>query len=63
MPSAYLKLSPIRAADPAVVAGAYDQMDGGDLTNTRHVIDPANNLYAPAISWGSEQLEITDFER
>ena len=57
-----MPLGQARAVAEAVVAGAYDRMDGSDLANTRHVIDPANNLYAPAIRWGSEQLKRTDFQ-
>jgi hypothetical protein len=55
-------LGQARALAEAVIRGAYDRMDGGDLANTRHVIDPANNLYVPAMRWASEQLDRTGFK-
>lgn len=57
-----LPLGQARAIAEAVLAGAYDRLDLDDLRNARHVIDPADNLYAPASKWGSEQLERTAFE-
>ena len=57
-----MPLGQARAIAEAVIKGAYDRMDGGDLANARHVIDPANNLYTPAMTWGNEQLERAGFE-
>lgn len=57
-----LPLGQARAVAEAVIKGAHDRMDVSDLRNTRHVINPANYLYAPAVSWGGEQLERTSFE-
>lgn len=57
-----MPLGQARAVAEAVVAGAHARMETTDLANTRHVIHPADDLYAPAIKWGSEQLELAGFE-
>lgn len=56
-----MPLDQARAVAEAVIKGSQDGMDDNHLANARHVVDPANNLYAPAIRWGSEQLERTGF--
>ncbi|MCD9198314.1 hypothetical protein [Aeromicrobium wangtongii] len=57
-----LPLGQARAVAEAVIGGAHDRMSHNDLKNSRHVIDPANNLYTPARRWGSQQLKRTGFE-
>lgn len=55
-------LNQARAIAEAVIKGAYDRMDGSDLANRRHAIDPASPLYAPATTWGDKQLDHIGFD-
>lgn len=57
-----MPLGQARAVAEAVIQGVHERMDGNDLANTRHVIDPAHNLYAPATKWGAYELERMGFE-
>lgn len=57
-----LPLGQARALAEAVIGGLHDRMSDNELANSRHVIDPANNLYAPAMRWGLVQLERAEFE-
>lgn len=57
-----MPLGQARAVAEAVIQGAYERMVGNDLANTKHVIDPAHNLYAPATKWGAYELERMKFE-
>jgi hypothetical protein len=57
-----MPLGQARAVAEAVIKVSHDRMDGADLANTRHVIDPAHHLYAPATAWGTYQLETANFE-
>lgn len=57
-----LPLGQARALAEAVIKGEHDRMDDSGLANARHMIDPASNLYAPAMQWGGEQLSKTGFE-
>ncbi|MBD8606037.1 hypothetical protein IFT73_04155 [Aeromicrobium sp. CFBP 8757] len=51
-----MSLGRARAIAEAVIHETYDRMDDNAMANTRHVIDRANHLYAPALAWGREQI-------
>ncbi|WP_210438803.1 hypothetical protein [Nocardioides xinjiangensis] len=57
-----MPLGQARAVAETVIKILHDRMDGNDLANTRHVIDPAHNLYAPATKWGAYELDRIEFE-
>ena len=55
-------LGQARAMAEAVISGEQDSSIDTELANTRHVLDPWDNLYAPAMRWGPEQLDRTGFD-